>query len=204
MEGQNTSNIFSGLMDTSDTKNVLILILAVIIIFSLFGVNIVILIGNIIQTLLELVMPVIRQIFGIVGVSGGVLINNTADVVSDTAKFGIDVAEGTVQSVGSLLQRAGAQTLNPNNTINLQQISTPSTSYTNPIMNTPTTKKVGWCLVGEYEGRRGCIEISDYDKCLSGQVFPNQEICMNPTMTPNMQPPQPQQMPSQQTPQTSQ
>jgi len=197
MEGQNTSNIFSGLMDTSDTKNVLILILAVIIIFSLFGVNIVILIGNISQTLLELVMPVIRQIFGIVGVSGGVLINNTADVVSDTAKFGIDVAEGTVQSVGSLLQRAGEQTLNPNNTLNLQQISTPSTSYTNPIMKTPTSKKVGWCLVGEYEGRRGCIEISDYDKCLSGQVFPSQEICMNPTMTPNMPPQQAPQMPTQ-------
>jgi hypothetical protein len=197
MEGQNTSNIFSGLMDTSDTKNVLILILAVIIIFSLFGVNIVILIGNIIQTLLELVMPVIRQIFGIVGVSGGVLINNTADVVSDTAKFGIDVAEGTVQSVGSLLQRAGEQTLNPNNTLNLQQISTPSTSYTNPIMKTPTSKKVGWCLVGEYEGRRGCIEISDYDKCLSGQVFPSQEICMNPTMTPNMPPQQAPQIPTQ-------
>jgi hypothetical protein len=57
-------------------------------------------------------------------------------------------------------------------------------------MNEPSSKKVGWCLVGEYEGRRGCIEISDYDKCLSGKVFPSQEICMNPTQTPNMQPTQ--------------
>ena len=57
-------------------------------------------------------------------------------------------------------------------------------------MNEPSSKKVGWCLVGEYEGRRGCIEISDYDKCLSGKVFPSQEICMNPTQTPNMQPKQ--------------
>ena len=46
-------------------------------------------------------------------------------------------------------------------------------------MTTPSSKKAGWCLVGEYQGRRGCIEISDYDKCLSGKVFPNQGACMN-------------------------
>lgn len=189
MDRQNTTN-FMSIFDTSDTKNVLILILAVIIIFSLFGVNIVILIGNFIQMLLEVFMPVLRQLFGIVGISGGTLINNTADIVGDTAKFGIDVAEGTIQSVGSILKRAGEQTIDPNTKFNLQQTSTPSTDYSNPIMNQPSTKKAGWCLVGEYQGRRGCIEINDYDKCLSGQVFPSQEICMNPTQTPNMQPSQ--------------
>ena len=189
MDRQNTTN-FMSIFDTSDTKNVLILILAVIIIFSLFGVNIVILIGNFIQMLLEVFMPVLRQLFGIVGISGGTLINNTADIVGDTAKFGIDVAEGTIQSVGSILKRAGEQTIDPNTKFNLQQTSTPSTDYSNPIMNQPSTKKAGWCLVGEYQGRRGCIEINDYDKCLSGEVFPSQEICMNPTQTPNMQPSQ--------------
>ena len=117
MDTQNTTN-FMSIFDTSDTKNVLILILAVIIIFSLFGVNIVILIGNFIQMLLEVFMPVIRQLFGIIGISGGTLINNTADIVGDTAKFGIDVAEGTIHSVGSRLQRAGEQTLDPNNKSN--------------------------------------------------------------------------------------
>ena len=168
------NNIF----DMSDTKNVLILILAVIIIFSMFGINIVILIGNMFQTIMEVFMPVVRQLFGIVGVSGGTLINNTADIVGDTAKFGIDVAEGTIQSVGSILQRAGEQSLNANAN-NLQQTNTPSTPYSNPVMTTPSSKKAGWCLVGEYQGRRGCIEISDYDKCLSGKVFPNQGACMN-------------------------
>lgn len=187
MDTQHTTN-FMSIFDTSDTKNVLILILGVIILFSLFGINIVILIGNFMQMLLDVFMPVLRQLFGIIGVSGGTLINNTADIVGDTAKFGIDVAEGTIQSVGTILQRAGEQTLSPNNKMNLQQTSTPSTPYSNPIMNGPSSKKAGWCLVGEYEGRRGCIEISDYDKCLSGKVFPSQEICMNPTQTPNMQP----------------
>ena len=48
--------------------------------------------------------------------------------------------------------------------------------------------KVQCCLVGEYEGRRGCIEIGESDKCLSGQVFPNQKMCLNPTLSQNQYP----------------
>ena len=52
----------------------------------------------------------------------------------------------------------------------------------NPIQN-PISSKKGWCLVGEYQGKRGCIEIGEYDKCLSGQVFPEEKLCLNPTFT---------------------
>jgi hypothetical protein len=55
---------------------------------------------------------------------------------------------------------------------------------TNPI-NTPSINNNKWCLVGEYEGKRGCISVSDEDKCLSGQVFPNQQMCLNPNLTQN-------------------
>jgi hypothetical protein len=53
----------------------------------------------------------------------------------------------------------------------------------NPIKNPITAGKQGWCLVGEYQGKRGCIEVSEHDRCLSGQVFPNQKMCLNPTLT---------------------
>jgi hypothetical protein len=58
----------------------------------------------------------------------------------------------------------------------------------NPIQNPVTSSKKNWCLVGEYQGRRGCIEIKDQDKCISGQVFPEQKMCLNPTLTPNVKP----------------
>jgi hypothetical protein len=53
---------------------------------------------------------------------------------------------------------------------------------TNPIQKPISSGKTNWCLVGEYQGRRGCIQISEQHKCLSGQIFPNQQMCMNPAL----------------------
>jgi hypothetical protein len=57
-----------------------------------------------------------------------------------------------------------------------------------PIQNPISSGKSGWCLVGEYQSKRGCVEIGANDKCMSNQVFSSKELCLNPTFTPNMQP----------------
>jgi hypothetical protein len=45
-----------------------------------------------------------------------------------------------------------------------------------------TTGKAGWCFIGEEQGMRTCSEIGVNDVCMSGDVFPNQSICMNPNL----------------------
>ena len=45
-----------------------------------------------------------------------------------------------------------------------------------------TTGKSGWCSIGEEQGTRTCAEIGVNDTCMSGNVFPNQAICMNPNL----------------------
>lgn len=45
-----------------------------------------------------------------------------------------------------------------------------------------TTGKSGWCYIGEDQGIRTCAEIGVNDGCMSGDVFPNQAICMNPNL----------------------
>ena len=45
-----------------------------------------------------------------------------------------------------------------------------------------TTGKSGWCYIGEEQGTRTCSEIGVNDVCMSGNVFPNLEICMNPNL----------------------
>jgi len=44
--------------------------------------------------------------------------------------------------------------------------------------------KSGWCFIGEDRGFRTCSEIGQNDKCMSGDIFPSQEICMNPNLRP--------------------
>ena len=45
-----------------------------------------------------------------------------------------------------------------------------------------TTGKSGWCYIGEEQGIRTCSEIGVNDVCMSGDVFPTQEVCMNPNL----------------------
>ena len=47
-----------------------------------------------------------------------------------------------------------------------------------------TTGKSGWCFVGKDSGYRICSKIGVNDQCLSGEIFPSQEICMNPSLRP--------------------
>jgi len=42
--------------------------------------------------------------------------------------------------------------------------------------------KAGWCFIGEDRGFRTCSEIGVNDQCMSGDIFPSQEICMNPKL----------------------
>lgn len=43
-------------------------------------------------------------------------------------------------------------------------------------------KKSGFCYLGEDRGVRTCVQVDDDDTCLSNQVFPTQEICVNPNL----------------------
>jgi len=44
--------------------------------------------------------------------------------------------------------------------------------------------KAGWCYIGEDQGYRVCGQVSASDKCMSGDIFPSHEICVNPNLRP--------------------
>lgn len=44
--------------------------------------------------------------------------------------------------------------------------------------------KSGWCYIGEDRGFRSCASIGANDTCMSGDIFPTQEICINPNLRP--------------------
>ena len=52
----------------------------------------------------------------------------------------------------------------------------------NEIEPHPISGKDGYCYVGEDRGFRSCIKISHADKCMSGDIFPTSEICINPSL----------------------
>lgn len=50
------------------------------------------------------------------------------------------------------------------------------------IQQSKSTSKSGWCFIGEDRGFRSCIQVNENEKCMSGDIFPSQEICINPNL----------------------
>lgn len=42
--------------------------------------------------------------------------------------------------------------------------------------------KSGYCYIGEDRGFRSCIQVKEGDTCMSGDIFPSQAICVNPSL----------------------
>ena len=172
-------------------KNVLIMILLVILVLSLLGINVFTIFGNALQKLIDIFNPIVSKVLKDLGYASGNVISSTSDILADTSKTGIDILNGTVHSVGDLLLKASGQGAGASldSQINQPPIIAPKppspNESSNPIQSTPSVNKNQWCLVGEYNGARGCISVSDQDKCLSGQVFPTQQMCLNPNLTQN-------------------
>jgi len=194
---ENTMNEFSN--DLFSGKNFIILLLTGLLILSFLGINLLMILGNWIQVVISIFGPLVTQILSVLGYTTGTVLDKTEDVATTVAKAGVDIAGGTVQSFADLLKQASSGNVDPKARAALDQsLSSNGNKQTSKIFNykepesdsseTPiqkpiTSDKMSWCLVGEYEGKRGCVEVDDANKCLSGQVFPSQQMCLNPTKT---------------------
>jgi len=50
------------------------------------------------------------------------------------------------------------------------------------IQSSKSSSKSGWCFIGEDRGFRSCIQVNENDTCMSGNIFPTKDICINPTL----------------------
>lgn len=185
-----SENIFSN-------KNFLIMVLLLLLILSFLGINLLKNIGDFLQFIINSVAIFVKPLFSDVTFITGTIIDKSSDIISGASKTGIDIANGTAHSVGDLLIKASHhdeqqkivvpepkkidETINKSNNKPPNQPSPDST--TSPIQKSINSNKAGWCLIDEYKGKRNCIEVSEHDKCMSGQVFPQQKMCLNPTLS---------------------
>jgi hypothetical protein len=186
-------SIFEGTASASSNttfginNQIIIIVLLVILGLTLLGINIFIMIGDLLDAIVRAFGPLIKQVLSIFGYTTGSVITKTADVAGDVLKTGVDVAEGSLISVGTILKDASRGNVNPGAASSLDSVlnadgtavyaaAAPS-STTNPIQRPITANKGGWCLVGEYEGKRGCVSVSESNKCLSGKLYSSKAEC---------------------------
>jgi len=182
-------------MPSFEFKNIIIFILVILLAFSLIGVNLIEFMSNIVDYFGDLLRPLIGSFLSAFAYITGITINTTSDVVGNTAKTGIDIAEDTIQSVGNILIDASKRDHQTNVSSEIETSKEdepkdepePDTSDTN-IQNPISNKKTSWCLVGDQNQRRSCASVQDADKCMSGEIFPTHDSCLNPNLITNVLP----------------
>ena len=189
-----SSSISSKMYELFSNKNGIIIVLLILVILSMIGINLLQMTGKIIGEIADPLAPAVRNILSAVGFVTGNLINGSADVVANTVDVGIDIAKGTTHSIGDLLINSTkpgidySKQVSLSDVIGISKMGTESTTTPQPVQSTEPTvtpistqkPKAGWCYVGDFNGVKGCVEITEHDKCMSGQVFPSKEECLKP------------------------
>ena len=194
----NSSGTNSGFFDTLKNINITTWIL-IIFILSFLGFNIFVYLAKGTQDIASFFGPLTQKLFGTTASIAG----QTVDVAAEGAKA---VVGGTAGAVNTGL--SAVQDITPNNAtssiksqpIQTQPTTRPSDSGLNKALNNSQEQNMdyqaheasssvhsgggqsGWCFVGEDRGFRSCALVNEDDKCMSGDIFPSQELCINPNL----------------------
>jgi len=190
---------------TTDGKNNYTKIGLTIILLLFFGVNIFSYLGDFLQKLKETSAPFFKDILESLGYAVTETTKDFTNIAAEGAKLGIDVAAGTVESGVDVIQGQLDMEQTGNSSQQQQQQqkqsskSSISASLTSALANAEenteplpddamsstqrnSSGKSGYCYIGEDRGFRSCISVSENDTCMSGDIFPSQEICVNPSL----------------------
>ena len=202
-ESSNTSS------NASYTKSNYFRIGMIIIILLFLGINIFSHLGDFFQSLKETTGPVIENILKNLGFIVTETTKDVTELTATGAKLGIDVAAGTVESGVDVIQGQLDIEQKPINNKSSIKKTTKTTKTTKsngldkslnasladaeynsePLPDDATSStqrlgssKTGFCYIGEDRGFRSCISVKDTDTCMSGDIFPTNAICVNPSL----------------------
>ena len=173
--------------------------LLIILILAFLGFNIFVYLAKGTQDLASFFGPITQKLFGTTAYVAG----QTVDVAAEGAKA---VVSGTATTVNTGL--SAVQDITPNTAptsiksqpVQGQPTTRPSDNGLNNALNNSQEQNMdyqaveasssvhsgggqsGWCFVGEDRGFRSCALVNEDDKCMSGDIFPSQELCINPNL----------------------
>jgi hypothetical protein len=180
--------------------------LIIILILAFLGFNVFQYLASGTETVNRIVAPLLKSVFGItIGVTSQAVditaegakkvVTGTADVIEKGLTAVQEITP--TDSVGSTNMKGS----NLNTTSQSSQVPPPSEKEMNSIFNTTSKNQSGedyeaqeassslhnvgergWCYVGDDREFRTCSEVGVNDTCMSGDIFPSREICMNPNL----------------------
>ena len=183
----------------------------IIFILAFLGINVFIYLAQGTQHATGFFGPVINYLSNIarsitgqtlaVSAEGGKAVVNTAANVVDTGLNG-------VQQIGENIKPNGAASTLPTNNVETKsrEPDNATNNAINKVLNSAQARqqeqtnqdyeadlanssiqgggKGGWCYIGDDKGFRSCAKVESDNMCMSGDIFPSQEVCVNPNLRP--------------------
>jgi hypothetical protein len=191
-----SGGFFSGMSITT--------LLLIILILAFLGFNIFVYLAQGTQTIADIFGPLVKMVFGTtLAVTGEVVdvsaegakkvVGGTANVIekgltaiqdiTPNATIAPSKVKGEPVSQEPPIQQQDLSTLNRalNNAKNQQPVENDYQAY-EASTSVHSAGKSGWCYIGQDRGFRSCAQVGANDTCMSGDIFPTHEICMNPNL----------------------
>jgi len=169
--------------------------LLIILILAFLGFNVFTTLGNITDNTHGILAPLLSSLgFGV-----GETIKQTVNTSAKGTKTGVDVVAGTVDNATTFLEKSVGVKGVKFNRLDKKSVSTEkaiqaATKNQKSQKNIPEADdatsstqqfkkgKSGYCYIGEDRGFRSCIKVGEGDNCISGDIFPSKELCINPNL----------------------
>lgn len=159
-----------------------------IIALAFLGFNIFTYLSKGTDALTDILQPVTNFLGNLTGETSKTTINDTSsgtqkiiDKVSETSKSIVDnTSKGTTTGINSIQSslKKDKTIVDPENNDKLtsnSKNSEPESIHTNSIQS-------GYCYIGKINDTRYCAKVDSKSKCMSGDIYPSMDICINPNL----------------------
>jgi hypothetical protein len=201
------SNMGTGFFSMLQNINGLTWII-IILILAFLGFNVFVYLAKGTQDITNFFNPILKKLFGVALITTGEAVDMTAEgaktVINTTADV-LDTGLTAIQKITPNPEGKQAESSVPSQQVNMSQADIMANNSLNKALNNASAQKNtkqdqdyeaneatssvhssgqqgGWCYIGEDRGYRTCTQVGVNDKCMSGDIFPSQEICINPSL----------------------
>ena len=114
--------------------------------------------------------------------TGGATVQGKMQQTGSQIDYGQNQTAGMADARQNTLERAlndAEQHMNTQNNLIQDSGIEPNSAYSSV---QPSMGESGYCYIGEERGYRTCAPVGVNDVCMSGDVFPTNDVCINPNL----------------------
>lgn len=169
--------------------------LIIILVLAFLGINVFVYLAKGTQTVSDFLAPLLAKIAILFGNTTKKTVNVSAEGTQELVNVSAGTATAGLNEIHNITDGTPGNATPPhdimiNNSLNRslntsteQKQQENGEDYIADDSTSPIQQgKMGWCFIGEDRGFRSCEQVGVNDQCMSGDIFPTKDVCMNPNL----------------------